>query len=141
MVKQRIATKALMVNGDGKLLIVREAPATYDESTTGGSYTFPGGRIEPEEGYLDGLKREIREETGLEVGVGEPVFVEEWFPSIKGEPHHIVAIYFHCRPLGNKVRLSHEHDDYKWVDGQGLGAVKLKGPEPSAIREWLKQLK
>lgn len=124
---QRVAMKAIIVNGDGKVLLLREA-STYEEGTNVGRYQFPGGRINPGEPFLDGLRREVKEETGLEVEVGEPIYVGEWFPVIRGVLNHIVATFFICRPLTTEVKLSEEHDDYKWVDAEE--AAKLDAVEP-----------
>ena len=63
---QRMATKALIVNDEGQMLILREA-STYEEGTNVGLYHLPGGRLNPGEAFSDGLKREVDEETGLQV--------------------------------------------------------------------------
>lgn len=68
---QRIATKALIVNYKGQMLILREA-STYEEGTNVGRYHMPGGRLNPGEAFLEGLKREVDEETGLQIEIGEP---------------------------------------------------------------------
>ena len=111
---QRVATKALIVN-DGQVLILREAN-TYEEGTNIGRYGLPGGRVKPGEAWEDALKREVREETGLDIEIGQPLYVGEWRPIIEGVPHQIVAIFFRCKALGTDVRLSDEHDDYQWAD-------------------------
>src|SRR5476651_46059 len=111
---QRIATKALIINDKGQMLFLREA-STYEEGTNIGRYHLPGGRLNPGEAFLDGLKREVDEETGLQVEIGKPIYVGEWRPVIKGVQNQIVAIFFMCKPLTENVRLSQEHDDYKWA--------------------------
>jgi 8-oxo-dGTP diphosphatase len=137
-VNQRIACKAVIAK-DGKVLVLREA-STYDEGTATGRYTCPGGRIDPGEPFLDALKREIFEETGLDVKVGDPVYVGEWFPVIKGTQNQIVAIFFVCTPLSNKVRLSEEHDDYQWVTRAEAKALDLIPPYDSVIEKYFKNL-
>ncbi|HEX9153244.1 MAG TPA: NUDIX hydrolase, partial [Candidatus Saccharimonadales bacterium] len=82
----RVAAKGLIVNEEGKVLIVREA-VTYGDGTQIGRYGLPGGRIDIGEMYLEGLKRECMEEVGLEVEPLYPLFVGEWHPNIKGTPH------------------------------------------------------
>lgn len=107
-----VATKAVIVEG-GKILVLREAK--YEEGTNEGKWDVPGGRINPEEPVLDGLRREVMEESGLEVEVGEVLAVHETFPNIKGEDCHIVRIYYQAKPLNSKVILSLDHDKYEWV--------------------------
>jgi 8-oxo-dGTP diphosphatase len=112
-----VGAKAVIVEG-GKILVLREAK--YDEGTNEGKWDVPGGRINPEEPILDGLRREVMEESGLEVEVGEVLVVHETFPSIKGEDCHIVRIYYQAKPLSGKVILSPDHDKYEWVSKADL---------------------
>ena len=107
------AMKAI-VEFDDKILLLREAD-TYEEGTNTGKYHLPGGRVNPGEHFLDGLKREVKEETGLDVEVVRPVHVDEWRPVIKGTPHQIVCTFFHVRATYNEVTLSEEHDKAVWV--------------------------
>lgn len=133
-VLQRIACKAVIVN-DGNVLVLREA-STYDEGTNGGKYQVPGGRVEPGEAFLDGLKREVMEETGLVITVDEPFFVGEWFPTIKGVPNQIVAIFFRCESSSRNVTLSSEHDEYKWVTLNESESLTMASPEHEVIEKY-----
>lgn len=131
---QRIATKAVIVNSENKVLIVREA-STYGDGTNHGRYHLPGGRLDPGEPFLMGLAREVREEVGLIVTIGPPVFVGEWSPVIKGQPHQIVGIFFRCIPKdAQQIALSEEHDDFAWVKLADLDAFDIMTPDPDAIR-------
>lgn len=110
----QIAVKAAIVNDRGEVLIVREA-ATGKNNTIVGRYTLVGGRLEAGEAFLDGLKREVREETGLEIEPIRPLHVGEWRPVIHGVSHQIIAIFMLCTTETDIVRLSLEHDAYHWV--------------------------
>lgn len=136
-VNQRIACKAVIAR-DGKVLLLREA-ATYEEGTNLGKYHAPGGRINPGEPFLDGLRREVMEETGLEVEVGEPIYVGEWFPVIKGVQNQIVAVFFSCTPLTDGIRLSEEHDDYKWVTLEESKQLQVVDPEDKVLAKFFTQ--
>jgi 8-oxo-dGTP diphosphatase len=133
-ITQRIACKAVIVNDD-KILVMREA-TTYDEGTNTGRYHFPGGRINPGEPFLDGLHREIKEETGLEVEVGDPLFVGEWFPVIKEVKNQIVAVFFVCKFQGGGVVLSEEHDDYKWVNREEATQIDMMVPDDEVAEKY-----
>ena len=59
-----VSAGAAVLNDRGEVLLIK------DERRN--SWTFPGGIVEEGEGLLDGVKREVLEETGIEIEVGEP---------------------------------------------------------------------
>jgi 8-oxo-dGTP diphosphatase len=133
---QRVATKAVIIK-DGKLLILREA-ATYGDGTQRGRYHMPGGRVESGEHFEAALRREVREETGLEVTIKQPIYVGEWRPVIKGVPNQIIGIFFVCSPLTDSVTLSSEHDNYEWIDPVNQANFDIMDPEDKVIEQYLK---
>jgi len=118
---------------------LREA-GTYDEGTNIGKYGLPGGRINPEESFYDALAREIKEETGLKVGVVKPVHVGEWWPNIKGQKNHIVAVFVLCNSLTDEVVLSTEHDSYEWVDAKTLPEFTMVEPDRTVAEQVLQNI-
>lgn len=127
----RVAGRAIIVR-DGKVLLIRES-GKYEDGTNVGKYDMPGGRIEPGQPLAEELKREALEECGLPVEVGRPVYVSEWYPEIKGVPHHIVGVYFECFAGPGEVQLSQDHDHYVWADPAALDGYNLM----STIRDAL----
>ncbi len=113
-----VGMKAIIVH-EGKVLILREDE--YDEGTNKGKWDVPGGRINPEEPFLEGLKREVMEECGLEVNPIEFCGIFETFPTIKGEACHVIRVYHVCQPKTIGVRLSGDHSEYEWIDPKDLG--------------------
>lgn len=130
-VVQNVAMKAVIVNDD-KLLLLRES-AEHDTNTKAGKYQFPGGRIDPGEPFADGLRREVREETGMEIEIAEPLYVGEWFPAIKGVPHHIVAVFLICKPTTTEVVIGEEHDAYKWVNPEIVQKIDIMMPDSEVV--------
>jgi A/G-specific adenine glycosylase len=59
---------AAIIRRNGQVLIAQRPP----DGLLGGLWEFPGGKVEPEERLEGGLQREIREELGVEIDVGEP---------------------------------------------------------------------
>lgn len=62
-----IEVSAGLIFRDGKLLITQR----YSDSHLGGLWEFPGGKREPAETFQECLARELREELGIEVEVGD----------------------------------------------------------------------
>jgi len=58
---------AAVIRRDGRILITRR----HGHAERGGQWEFPGGKVEPGEGEPSALRREILEELGCEVAVGE----------------------------------------------------------------------
>jgi 8-oxo-dGTP diphosphatase len=94
-IKLFAAVKAFIVR-DGKVLVIRESSA-YRDGTQAGKYDVVGGRIEPGQAFDESLSREVKEETGLDIAIGPPFFVNESRPVVRGEPWHIIRIFFVAR--------------------------------------------
>ena len=109
-----VAAKAFIVY-NGKVLNLRES-SKYEDTTQTGNYDVPGGRVKPGERFDHGLLREVKEETGLEIKIGNPIAVSEWRPKVRGEDWQVVAIFFECFTKSNNVILSSDHDQYIWID-------------------------
>jgi len=100
---------ALIVNKDGKILLAR-SHKWFDK------YTLPGGHIEIGETMEAALKREVKEEVGLDVEVGEfltmqeAIFSKEFF-----KKRHFIFFDFLCRIDDQSVKLDQkELQDYIW---------------------------
>ena len=115
-IKFFFATKAFIVNKDHKILILRESEK-YIDGVNQSKYDIVGGRLTPGEHFLDALKREVFEETGIEdITVGKPFFVNEWGPVVKGEQWQIVGTFFECFTNTYDIKISEDHDAYEWID-------------------------
>ena len=109
-----VALKGFLTYRD-KVLILRESAKDQDRTQVG-RYDVVGGRLGPGERFHESLLREIREETGLSARIGKPFFVDEWRPIVHGEEWQIVGTFFECFANTDTVTLSHEHDDFQWID-------------------------
>jgi mutator protein MutT len=89
-----IAVSAGLVFRAGKLLITQRLAKDH----LGGLWEFPGGKLEPGETYEISLVRELREELGIEVAVGELVeTIEHDYPG-----KSVRLKFFRCRLLENE---------------------------------------
>jgi len=96
-----------------RLLIVKKSP---NEAIDAGLWVVPGGKVKAEENVISALKREVKEETGLKIKIGRPFYVGEWRPVVRGEQWQIVGTFFECKTTSSKVKLSEDHEDYKWIN-------------------------
>lgn len=107
----QVAVKAVLRNKDGKYLILREDKRWHEV----------GGRIDKGELLKDGLRREVREETGItDLEIGKVIHADEWYAKPEGELKHIVAVYYTCTTNTDEVTLSDEHQEYAWVTVEEL---------------------
>ncbi len=113
-IKQFIATKAFIVK-DGKVLILKES-SKYEDGTNVSRFDLPGGRLTPGEHFVDALQREVKEETGLTVQIGNTISVGEWRPVVRNEQWQIIGIFFECSTDDSTITLSPDHDDFQWIN-------------------------
>ena len=135
--KQFCATKAF-IDYNGKILIIRESKEYRGEDA--GSWDIPGGRIKPGEDPIDSLKREIKEETGLNVEIKEPFYIADWRPEVNGEQWQIVGTTIECKANSNEVSLSEDHDKYEWIDPENYGDFKLNDTLPNTFKVYNKKI-
>jgi len=76
-----------------------------------GLWAVPGGKVAYGERLRDAARREAQEETGLEVDVGEVVWVGEHIEGV----HHIVLIDFLATVVGGDLVAADDADDARWV--------------------------
>lgn len=113
-IKLFAATKAFIVY-NGKVLLLKES-TKYADGANAGKFDVVGGRVKPGQRFDESLIREIQEETGLEVKIGRPFFVNEWRPVVRGEQWQIIGTFFECFADNDQVKLSEDHDEFVWID-------------------------
>ena len=120
----RTSGKALVIR-NGCLLVVKLHDADGD------FYILPGGGQDTGELLPDTVRREVAEETGMAVRVGDVAFVIE---GSHGEAHHRVDIVFRCEYLGqadSQQQPDHNQVGCAWLPIIGLNHAPLY---PSRLR-------
>ncbi|MCD4761304.1 NUDIX hydrolase [bacterium] len=107
----QVGVKALLKNKEGKYLLIHRSLEKYPEIEKT-RWDIVGGRIDPGSNLIDNLKREIKEETNLEL-VGQPKLVAaQDILRVKGR--HVIRLTYVGQVDGELILDKSEHDDYKW---------------------------
>ncbi|MET9950987.1 (deoxy)nucleoside triphosphate pyrophosphohydrolase [Streptomyces sp. NPDC006339] len=109
----------------GRLLAARRsAPAEL-----AGRWELPGGKLEPGEGPEAALIRELREELGIEVEVGERI-PGEW----PLKPGYVLRVWT-TRLRSGEPRPLQDHDELRWLARHELDAVDWLDQDRPAVAE------
>jgi 8-oxo-dGTP diphosphatase len=108
---------AAVIERDGRVLVAQRPPDKHYPL----QWEFPGGKVEPGESPQAALAREIREELGVEIQIGDLV---ARFRHDYGDGHDYDLAFYRCRILVGEPRP---------VPGQGVH--RLAWVEPHRLRE------
>jgi 8-oxo-dGTP diphosphatase len=95
-----VGVGAIIVDNQGRLFLARRGPAAKNER---GLWEFPGGSVEFGETMADALRREIREEFGIEIAVGKLLDVVDHI--LKEEKQHWISPTFLCTIAAGEPRI------------------------------------
>jgi len=97
-----------------KLLIIQRAKDDHWPNF----WEIPRGKVEPGESIVNGLKREVKEETNLDIDIIQYFNKFNYITMNHGIIDRVSTQYnFICKLKDNnqEVKLSHEHQNYKWI--------------------------
>jgi mutator protein MutT len=116
---QPIVSVGAVIVDEARVLLIKRGQAPLQ-----GRWSLPGGVVEVGETLRDALVREVREETGLDVDVGEVLDVLERIErAADGRiEYHYVIIDYHCRVRGGDLACASDAADARWVDRDGLAS-------------------
>jgi len=125
---------ALIIQADRVLLVER------GREPLKGYWSLPGGVVETGERLEDALRREVREETGLEVVHLIEIF-ERIMPGEDGrtEYHYILMDYI-CRPTGGTLAAADDASRAEWFTESEVRSLKITEGTPGVIAKsfvWL----
>jgi len=105
--RTQIVVAAMIADGEGRVLIAERPEGKF----MAGWWEFPGGKLEFGESPEEGLAREVREELGMEIEVGDPFHVV----NVARTPDSAVLVMFYwCRWTGGEIQLL-DAGDVAWV--------------------------
>ncbi|TCP21482.1 ADP-ribose pyrophosphatase YjhB (NUDIX family) [Scopulibacillus darangshiensis] len=107
-----VAAGGFVENNQGEILLVKVR--------RDGDWVFPGGQVEVGENLIDGVIREVKEESGIDVivshlvGIFSNTATYEGHSGVKIVPTKVM-FDFVCKPVGGELTTSDETSDSCWV--------------------------
>ena len=116
-----VGVGAILIRGD-RILMARRGKIPMK-----GWWSLPGGALETGELLEDGIRREVREETGLEV---KPVGMFQIFERIMRDSagaveYHYVLVDYRCRIVGGTLQAGDDVAEVAWVRRRDLAALEI----------------
>ena len=132
-----VSQKALIIE-DQRFLLLLDAHRR--------KWELPGGLLEMDEALVSGLKREVREETRLEIIVGCPISMcDAWVQSFKFRngavlDARVIVVTHLCTKTDGSVEISEEHTDFKWAAKAELAELDLAPDCSLALNDFFSSL-
>jgi nucleoside triphosphatase len=125
--EHRTIVVGLVWNSAGDLLFCRMDP---QKGVYPGDWGFPGGGIEPGERMEDALRRELREELGIEIADIRPAFFKDTthakrYADGSSQLVYMIFLCFYCKASSENIQLNKEFVEYRWVSEDDLNQLQL----------------
>lgn len=124
---------ALIHDGAGKVLMIRT-------HKWGNRWGIPGGKIERGESSEDALRRELQEETSLEIEGIRFVMVQDCIDSPEFmRPEHFLLLNYLAKASGTGITLNDEAEEFRWVTPDEALSLDLNHPTRLLLEEIIAQ--
>jgi 8-oxo-dGTP diphosphatase len=117
---------------EGRALLIKRGSEPLKDQ-----WSIPGGTLELGESIQEGVRRELLEETGIEVRVGELIEVfDRIFRDAAGEiQYHFVIVDYLCEKISGEAKPASDVTDVAWVNEEDLWNYKLTEAATRVIRK------
>ena len=113
-----LTVRGIIKNGSGEILIVKRHPKSKTDPEM---WELPGGKVERGEFFADALVREIKEETNLDVEIGD--FCE----AVQNDYSHkrTVQLMMYLINVEGEVKISDEHTEFMWASIEKMKTLEI----------------
>ena len=119
-----VAVGAVIEDNKGRILLVKQVPGKLD--FWHGKWICPGGKLEKGETIEEGIKREVKEETNLNVELIRPLVP---FDRVVREGNeiklHVIYIDYMARLIGGELKPGSDVGEGRWVERNSLSQLDL----------------
>jgi len=127
-----ITVGALIFNKKGQALFLKS-------NKWKGQYGIPAGKLHFGESIISALRREIKEETNLDVyDINFLLNQEIIIPKDFFKKAHYVSVNFSCKAKNNNVKLNYEAESCKWIKPDEISGYNLNKPTKELVQCYLK---
>ncbi|KNF09547.1 ADP-ribose pyrophosphatase [Gottschalkia purinilytica] len=130
----RIVTKALVFKGNEILILKRASKSKFGKDL----WDIPGGKLNFGEEPLEGLLREIYEETSLSISPKSIIDVSSGIDNEKGIQY--VTITYLCDYVSGEVRLNDENKEFAWANIKNMKDYNKMYYLEQSLDKYLKSL-
>ncbi len=121
---------AVIHDAHGRLLVIRRGRPPSE-----GLWSIPGGRVEPHESLADAVQREVREETGLAVIVGQPLGSVE-LPGVDGDVYDVTDFAATVLESGAEPVAGDDAAEARWVTRPEFEALPKTPGLDDSLTSW-----
>ena len=111
----QVGVKVLLKNSEGRYLLLKRSPEKYPEVEN--PWDIVGGRIDPGASLFENLKREVKEETSLDLEKEPRLVAAQDILKVAGR--HVIRLTY-IGEINGEPTLDEDHSDYKWLDASEL---------------------
>jgi 8-oxo-dGTP diphosphatase len=109
-----VAVGAVIEDEEGRILLVKHVPERG--GFWQGKWICPGGRLKLGEGIEEGIKREVREETNLDIRLTTPLIPFERIVKAEGKTTlHVIYIDYLAKVVGGELKVGSDVGEGIWV--------------------------
>lgn len=119
---------ALIINEKNELFLMKS------NGKFGEEWIVPGGKVEFGETLVNALRREIKEETNIDIISPRFLGIQEY---IQNDKHYIFIQFLGYSINNNKIILNDEATDFNWFKKEQLETVPIAQPTLNLIRSYL----
>ncbi len=118
-----IGVGAIIEDGSGRILLVKHIPERG--GFWQGKWICPGGALEPGETIEEGIRREVAEETQVEVELVTPLAPFDRIVKTEGRVTlHVIYICYLARLSGGKLQTGSDINEAMWVERERIPDVR-----------------